>query len=530
MLKRKKGDQRTFADLTRTEKRKKVETRTQENIHDEIRKSAKQKKEELKEAEIASVPRSIIVVRGKYKPEPIRHLCADLRKIMMPYTAKELNESGSTKIVDYVEFSKQAHVTHLMTLTTSISMAALNICRLPNGPTLTFEIQNYCTMKNLRSFFHKELNHQISCDEASYFKDPAICILNNFTSTESHVQLMSLTFQNMFPPVDVKSFKLSHVKRVVLFNYDEEDETIEMRHYGIKKNSDVITPFRANTLKKNVSKKLNEVRKKLDRAKEELQALYKKRKDMKQKLGKKADEKLLDKVNKVDDLSDPYVSLEADIALQEKTVLQYSEKEKLYKKELDELTQVNQLSNQSSSNSTAVVSSNVPTMNNFQAESIEVDDMFEANSRTKVKIRLEEVGPRLTLKLRKVVEGVFAGETIYHSVFEDKPEHVKEAERQEREEKKKLKEERRRQQEENVQRKKREKEEKVEKQKEAFLKKFQESLEQDPDLLNNNEGEVDQDDGDNDELDMDDIITEGLDDQEDENDEENDEENFQDEE
>ncbi|KAG2387129.1 hypothetical protein C9374_002164 [Naegleria lovaniensis] len=454
----------------------------------------------------------------------MRQLCSDLRKIMMPYTAKELNESGSTKIVDYVEFSKQAHVTHLITLTSSISMAALNICRLPNGPTLTFEIQNYCTMKNLRSFFHKELNHQISCDEASYFKDPAICILNNFTSTESHVQLMSLTFQNMFPPVDVKSFKLSHVKRVVLFNYDEEDETIEMRHYGIKKNSDVITPFRANTLKKSASKKLSEVRKKLDRAKEELQALYKKRKDMKQKLGKKADDKLLDKVNKVDDLSDPYVSLEADIALKEKTVLQYSEKETLYKKELDELTHVNQLSNPSSSAS----SSNVPTMNNFQAESIEVDDMFEANSRTKVKIRLEEVGPRLTLKLRKVVEGVFAGETIYHSVFEDKPEHVKEAERQEREEKKKLKEERRLQQEENVQRKKREKEEKVEKQKSAFLKKFQESLEQDPDLLNDENDLAPADVESDDEQDMeeqDDVPSEIA-----EGDEEEDEENFQDEE
>ncbi|EFC48187.1 brix domain-containing protein [Naegleria gruberi] len=480
--KRKKGDQRAFADLTRSEKRTKVDNKSKEHFSDEIRKSAKQKKEELKEAEIASVPRSIIVVRGKYKPEPLRNLCADMRKIMLPYTAKDLNDSGKAKVVDYVEFSKQAHVTHLVTLTSSVSLTSLNICRLPNGPTLTFEIQNYCTMKTLRSFFLKELNHQISCDEATFFKDPAICILNNFTSSESHIQLMSLTFQNMFPPVDVKSFKLAHVKRVVLFNYDEDDETIEMRHYGIKKTSDVITPFRLNTLKKNAAKKVSEFKKKLDKVKEELQELYKQRKDMKQKLGSKAEEKIK-KAEKIEDLSDPYVSLEADIALKEKSLLYYKEKEAAANKEFMALNSRNEVVAAKAANSD----------NKFQAEAVEVDDNFEANSRSKVKVRLEEIGPRLTLKLRKVVEGVFTGETIYHALFEDKPADIKEAEKKERDEKKKLKEERRKQQEENVQRKKKEKEDKVEKQKNDFLQKFQETLEKDSELLVDDDEQVDED-------------------------------------
>lgn len=472
MLKRKKGDHRGFKDLTRTEKRKKVDNKSHETFNDDLKQTAKQKKQELKEAEIASVPRSIIVVRGKYKPEPMKSLCADLRKVMLPFTAKDLDKSGNTKIIDYVEFSKQAHVTHLITLTSSVSLTALNICRLPHGPTLTFDIQNYCTMKNLRNFYQKDLNHQITCDEMSFFKDPAICILNNFTSNESHIQLMSLTFQNMFPPVDVKSFKLSHVKRVALFNFDDEDETIEMRHYGIKKETDAITPFKLGKMKKSANKKLKDVQYKLEKTKEELQELYNQRKEMKEKYGKS---KTIEKLQSIEDLSDPMTNLEADIALKEKTLLSYVDKEKNIQLELENIENNESLMEPSTNNPSS--------SNSFQGESVEVDDMFESNSRTKVKIRLEEIGPRMTLKLRKVVEGVFTGETIYHSVFEDKPQEIKDAERKEKEEKKKLKEQRRKTQEENVEKKKKDKEEKAESQKQAFLKKFQESLENDPDLL-----------------------------------------------
>lgn len=59
-------------------------------------------------------------------------------------------------------------------------------------------------------------------------------MLNNFTGTEDHVKLMNVTFQNMFPAIDVQTVQLSECRRVVLFNYEKETDTVEFRQYVIR--------------------------------------------------------------------------------------------------------------------------------------------------------------------------------------------------------------------------------------------------------------------------------------------------------
>jgi ribosome biogenesis protein SSF1/2 len=59
-------------------------------------------------------------------------------------------------------------------------------------------------------------------------------VLNNFNGTEDHVKLMNVTFQKMFPAIDVKTVQLSECRRVVLFNYQKETDTIEFRQYVIR--------------------------------------------------------------------------------------------------------------------------------------------------------------------------------------------------------------------------------------------------------------------------------------------------------
>ncbi len=72
-------------------------------------------------------------------------------------------------------------------------------------------------------------------------------------------------------------------------------------------------------------------------------------------------------------------------------------------------------------------------------------------------IRLVELGPRMTLELIKVEEGLLEGEVLYHR-FVSKTEEEKKAIRAAREKRKKEKERRRKEQDDNVKRKEREKE------------------------------------------------------------------------
>jgi len=61
--------------------------------------------------------------------------------------------------------------------------------------------------------------------------------LNNFgSSEEQHVKLMKVTFQHMFPSINVKTVKLAECRRVVLFQLRKDDGMVEMRHYSITAN------------------------------------------------------------------------------------------------------------------------------------------------------------------------------------------------------------------------------------------------------------------------------------------------------
>ncbi|XP_045496511.1 protein Peter pan [Colias croceus] len=85
-------------------------------------------------------------------------------------------------------------------------------------------------------------------------------------------------------------------------------------------------------------------------------------------------------------------------------------------------------------------------------------------------IRLVELGPRMTLQLIKVEDGLMDGEVLFHELVE-KTEEEKAFIKKKREEKRKLKEKRKSQQEENVKRKQKEKEELKQKALEGIKKK-----------------------------------------------------------
>ncbi|KAL7199135.1 hypothetical protein ACSBR2_021417 [Camellia fascicularis] len=88
------------------------------------------------------IPRSFVFSRGKL-PGSLRQLQADLRKLMFPYTALKLKEKKRNNIKDFLKIAGPMGVTHFLMLSKTATAPYLRVARTPQGPTLTFKIQEY---------------------------------------------------------------------------------------------------------------------------------------------------------------------------------------------------------------------------------------------------------------------------------------------------------------------------------------------------------------------------------------------------
>eukprot|EP00592_Proboscia_alata_P000918 CAMPEP_0194373944 /NCGR_PEP_ID=MMETSP0174-20130528/22318_1 /TAXON_ID=216777 /ORGANISM="Proboscia alata, Strain PI-D3" /LENGTH=455 /DNA_ID=CAMNT_0039153231 /DNA_START=49 /DNA_END=1416 /DNA_ORIENTATION=- len=235
---------------------KRTKTRTHV-VENENLQGALESKDSLK------VPRTLVIRRGKVENE-ILEFIQDLRKLLLPHTALNLKEDTSknrkAKLSDYAtQICAPMGITHILALTQNASQINLRIARTPTGPTLSFKVRTFSLVQHVRSYQRRPYNSNTA------FAQSAVVVTNNFGDSEAkpHVKLMRITFQNMFPVVNVATVKLGDVRRVVLFNLirrkkkkedtndkktddndskddtnkEEEDEMIEeveMRHYAIR--------------------------------------------------------------------------------------------------------------------------------------------------------------------------------------------------------------------------------------------------------------------------------------------------------
>jgi len=68
------------------------------------------------------------------------------------------------------------------------------------------------------------------------FLNPVVLIRNGFVGSadKPQVDLMNLTFKEMFPPIPVEEVNLDNCKRTVLIDYNTDTDIVEFRHYLIK--------------------------------------------------------------------------------------------------------------------------------------------------------------------------------------------------------------------------------------------------------------------------------------------------------
>ena len=233
--------------------------------------------------------------------------------------------------------------------------------QVPRGPTLTFRISSYTLLKDVISLIKRPTGFKKTHESAP------LLIMNGFDESLPHHKLLTTTFQNMLPAVNVKKVQLNTLKRCLLFNCTA-DNTIDVRHYSIS-----ATPVGVN----------------------------------------KAIKKLLKKV--------PDLSKYADIS--------------------DFLTNgyFSESDGEDGPDSQVVLPQKLAGRGNLKSN--------------RSAIRLTELGPRVSLQLVKIQDGVGEGEVLYHSYIKKTAEEKKKL-RIKIEKQKQLKEKRRKEQQKNVEQKK----------------------------------------------------------------------------
>lgn len=187
--------------------------------------------------ELAKIPKSMVLRLGlSLKNNSLSQLVKDFRYIMQPHTAINLRERKSNKLKDFIVMAGPLGVSDLFIFNQSeeTGNVSLRMGKMPRGPTLQFNINQYSLMKDVKRI----LKHPKSVGkDSTEFLSPPLLVMNGFLNklkeTPPHEKLMITVFQNMFPPIQPQHTKVTGIKRVLMINKNADTNEIEIRHYAI---------------------------------------------------------------------------------------------------------------------------------------------------------------------------------------------------------------------------------------------------------------------------------------------------------
>lgn len=200
------------------------------------RRVKKRTHKKVSEEELAKIPRSMVLRLGStLKNHSLGQLVRDFRNVMQPHTAINLRERKSNRLKDFIVMAGPLGVSDLFVFNQSSNTGniSLRVGKMPRGPILQFRINNYSLAKDVRRI----LKHPKSVGkDSSEFLSPPLLVLNGFSNKvnelDNHERLLITVFQNMFPPIQAQSTKVSSIKRVLMINKNSSGE-IDLRHYAI---------------------------------------------------------------------------------------------------------------------------------------------------------------------------------------------------------------------------------------------------------------------------------------------------------
>ncbi|GMH35345.1 hypothetical protein BSKO_03213 [Bryopsis sp. KO-2023] len=166
-------------------------------------------------------PLTMVIQRGKARLAT-KKLKVDLRNSLRPLTALKLKDTNRNVLKDFVEVCSPLGVTHMMILSSTDKSHWLKMMKVPQGPTISFRIVTHSLAKDVTSRF--------SC--GGLYDVPPLVVLTGFTS-EKHHKLATTMVQKMFPSIKPNEVDVHERKRVLLLDYNEEEDLIRFRQYGI---------------------------------------------------------------------------------------------------------------------------------------------------------------------------------------------------------------------------------------------------------------------------------------------------------
>lgn len=429
----------------------------------------------------ARAPKSMVIRIGASEVGPsVSQLVKDVRSMMEPNTASRLKERRNNKLRDYTTMAGPLGVSHLMLFSRSESgNTNMRLAITPRGPTLHFRVDKYSLCKDVLKSMKRPKS-----ETAGYLTSPLVCcnqirsftlllklinpatpqlVMNNFLQAQADStpaskegeekstnpipkQLESLTttiFQSLFAPINPQQSSLNSIKRVMLLDRvpsksqkaasdeqvtsEEENHefVLQLRHYAIK----------ASTPKHSIPKALR----RLENAEKLTHGTA----------------KALPNLGKLDDVADYLLDptaaagftsaseSEADTDA-EVEVLAPENRKVLGKEQRQQMRDAQR----------AKIAAQTAAERGEDGASPAPGPRRERTARTEKKaIKLQELGPRMTLRLTKVEEGLCGGKIMWHEYISKSKKEEKDQEKQ-WESRRKEKEERKRIQKDNVEKKK----------------------------------------------------------------------------
>lgn len=364
----------------------------------------------------------MILKRGRVGPY-LRKLIKELRVTMYPYTAINLKESKINTIRDYLSIVDVYGLSHMMMLTNTDKNSYIRLARMPRGPTITFKIEDYALAADIFDFNTNKIENE---------------------RTKSRISPKPLT----------KSF--NHVPLVIMNGFNSPQITSEyaepLKVAGMMFQS-FFPPLNLNEVQLKKCKRL---------------VLF-------NLIFEETEEG-----NAIPIVEFRHYDIDIEKHSMKKTISNIINNKKT------DLSKFNNISEYilRQSGYTSGSDNEDPSLglvDAIQDEEMEAEANEKKNNEEekneKIKIKLNEIGPRMNLKIHKIEEGFLKGNVMYHSYMNKSKKEVKEL-MDKIKLKKKLKRERRQKQEENVQKKKderpdevKEKEERAERKKERMLNK-----------------------------------------------------------
>eukprot|EP01129_Flabellula_baltica_P008164 TRINITY_DN3221_c0_g1_i1.p1 TRINITY_DN3221_c0_g1~~TRINITY_DN3221_c0_g1_i1.p1 ORF type:complete len:409 (+),score=124.54 TRINITY_DN3221_c0_g1_i1:31-1257(+) len=177
-----------------------------------------------------TVPKSFVFSRGKIS-QYLGQLVENMKEVMEPNTATNLKSKKRNTLKDFVSVAGPLGISQFLIFSATNVGTYMKVGRVPQGPTLTFQVMSYSLMSDVRRILRNPMS-------LSYEKKTVpLLILSGFSQEDSKEnELIKVTFKELFPALNIDKINLDECKRVVLLHLDRETGTIHFRHYVITTN------------------------------------------------------------------------------------------------------------------------------------------------------------------------------------------------------------------------------------------------------------------------------------------------------